>query len=197
MTDSSGSGSQTPPQRSLLTEPVLVMRQLSTLMSNNFDIRDAHGEVVGAVTTSGSVGSRMFLGSRNLAVTEADGRPVLTVTDTVNIGRDTFELADAHDQPLAHLRRRFTFLRRRVDMHLADGTVVELHGNAFDFNFEFRIGELVPARVSREWPGLGNALFGRSTYTVTFDSSAPPRVRTAVIGGVVALDLMRAKDDRG
>lgn len=173
-----------------------MMQQITTFMSNNFDVLDQHGEAVGVITTSGSVGSRMFMGSRSLTVTEVDGRPVLSLEDTVNFGRDTFELADAHGHPLAHLRKRFTFFRRQVDMHLADGTVVELHGSVFDFNFEFRVGEVVPARVTRQWAGLGNALLGRSQYSLTFTPDAPPHLRAAIIGGVIALDLIRAKDER-
>ncbi len=173
-----------------------MMQQITTFMSNNFDILNQQGDVVGVITTGGSPLSRMFTGSRSLTVTEADGRPVLSLEDTVNFGRDTFELADPHGGPLAHLRKRFTFFRRRVDMHLADGTVVELHGSVFDFDFEFRVGELVPARVTRQWTGLGNALLGRSQYSLTFTPDTPLRLRAAFIGGVVALDLIRAKDER-
>lgn len=184
-----------PPQRFLLEEPVLVMRQVTAFMTNNFDILDRQGEVVGTVITGGSTASRFFMGSRSLTVTEADGRPVLSIEDTVNFGRDTFELADPHGRPLAHLRKRFSFFASRVDMHLADGTVVELHGNVLSFNFEFRIGELVPARVSRQWSGFGNALLGRSRYMLAFEPDVPPHARAAIIGGVVALDLIRGKED--
>lgn len=171
------------------------MQQVTGIMSNNFDIKDGRGEVVGIIATSGSVASRFFMGSRTLEVTEADGRPVLTVTDTVNFGRDTFELTSPDGQELAHLRKRFTFFRTRVDMHLADGTVVELHGSVWDFDFEFRIRNAVSARVSRQWAGIGRGLLGHSQYAVEFDPALPARLRSAIIGGVVALDLIRAKDD--
>lgn len=174
-----------------------MMRQITTFLSNDFDILDEHGGVVGRVATAGTVSSRMFRGNRNLTVTEVDGRPVVSLEDTMNFGRDTFELADAQGRPLAHLRKRFTFLKQRMDMHLADGAVVELHGSVFDFNFEFRLGELVPARVTREWSGLGNALLGRSRYLLNFDPEAPPHIRAAILGGVIALDLIRAKADSG
>lgn len=173
-----------------------MMQQITTFMSNNFDILNQRGDVVGIITTSGSMGTRMFMGNRNLDVTEVDGRSVLSLEDTVNFGRDTFELTDAHGRPLAHLRKRFSFFKQRVDMHLADGTVIELHGSVFDFNFEFRVGEFVPARVTRQWAGFGNALLGRSQYSLTFTPDTPPRLRAAFIGGVVALDLIRAKDER-
>lgn len=182
-----------PPQHTLLTEPVLQLQQVSTLMSNNFDILNQQGEVVGIIVTSGSSLSRIFMGSRTLQVTEADGRPVVEIEDTVNFGRDTFELTDPDGHSLAHLRKRFTLFKQRVDMQLADGTTVEMHGGVLDFNFDFRIGQFVPALVTREWSGMGNALLGRSTYSVSFAADAPPHLRAVIIGGVIALDLIRAK----
>lgn len=187
--------SQRPP--SLLQEDLLVLHQMSSFMSNNFHIENQHGQVVGVIHTSGSGFSRFFMGSRLLQVQEADGRPLLEIEDTLNFGRDTFELREPQGKPLAQLRKRFTFFRRQVDMHLAEGTIVELHGNIFDFEFEFRIGELVPARVSRQWSGLARGLLGRSTYVLSFATDVPPQLRAAIIGGVVTLDLMRAKDEQG
>lgn len=181
---------------SLLQEDLLVLHQMRTFLNNDFHIETPAGQVVGVIDTGGSGTSRFFLGNRSLQVREADGRPVLGIEDTLNFGRDTFELTGENGEPLAHLRRRFTFLRRQVDMHLAEGTKIEMHGNIFDFEFEFRIGEQVPARVSRQWSGLARGLLGRSSYVLSFAADVPPRLRAAIIGGVVTLDLMRAKDKR-
>lgn len=178
----------------LLDQNTLVMQQVSSMMSNDFEILDEQGQPVGLVNTTGSLASRMVRGSRSLVVTEVSGEPVLSVEDSLNFVRDTFELSDAQGQPLAHLRTRFAFFRTSVDMHLADGTVVEMSGNIRGFDFEFRLGDRVPARVSRQWSGLGKALLGRSTYSVQFDPEAPRTVRAAIIGGVIALDLIRQKD---
>ncbi|MGP6175637.1 LURP-one-related/scramblase family protein [Corynebacterium sp. A21] len=183
-----------PQQYSLLQEDLLVMHQMTGFMSNNFDIQNQQGQVVGVVSTSGSAASRFFMGSRSLHVFEADGRPLLGMEDTVNFMRDTFELSDPNGEPLAHVRKRFTFFRQQVDLHLADGTNIELHGSIFDFNFEFRVGELVPARVSRQWSGLARGLLGRSSYVLSFAPDVPSRLRAAIIGGVIALDLIRAKE---
>lgn len=170
------------------------MHQVTGFMSNNFDIQNQQGQVVGMIATSGSAASRFLMGSRSLHVFEADGQPLLAINDTVNFARDTFELTGPDGEPLAHVRKRFSFFRQRVDLHLADGTNVELHGSVFDFNFEFRVGELVPARVSRQWSGLARGLLGRSSYVLSFAPDVPPRLRAAIIGGVIALDLIRAKE---
>lgn len=172
------------------------MQQVSNILSNNFEIQDRDEQPVGLVTTVGSLGSRLLLGSRSINVTEIDGRPVLSIADPVDLFRDTYELVAADGQPLAQLRRRFRFLRTRVDMHLADGTAVELHGSVWDLNYEFRFGDRTPARVSRQWGGLGRVLLGRSRYLLSFEPDVPSWLRATIIGGVVALDLMRAKDAR-
>lgn len=177
----------------LLEENLLAMQQVTSLMSNNFEIANAEGQPVGLVHTTGSAASRLLRGSRSLVVTELSGEPVLSVADSLNFWRDTFELSDATGQPLAHLRQRFAFFSTRVDMHLADGAVVEMKGNLRGLDFDFLLGERRPARVSRQWSGLGNALLGRSTYAVEFDPEAPHPVRAAIIGGVIALDLIRHK----
>lgn len=177
----------------LLDQNILLMQQVTSMMSNNFEITDEHGQPVCIVETTGSLASRMLRGSRALTVTEVSGEPVLSVADSMNLVRDTFELSDPHGQPLAHLRKRFAVFRTSVDMHLADGTVVEMNGNVLGFDFEFRLGDRIPARVSRQWSGFGKALLGRSTYSVQFDPEAPRHVRAAIIGGVIALDLIRRK----
>lgn len=178
----------------LLDQNFLAFQQVTSMMSNNFEIADHAGQPVGIVNTTGSLASRMIGGSRALVVTEVSGEPVLSVADTMNMMRDTFELSDAAGQPLAHLRKKFTFFTTDVDMHLADGTVVEMKGNLRGLDFQFVLGDRVPARVSRQWSGMGNALLGRSTYSVEFDPEAPRSVRAAIIGGVIALDLIRQKD---
>lgn len=192
--DPSSPHQPTPPS-GLLDEPVLVMQQISSMMSNNFDISNGDGERVGYIETVGSAARRMVMGSRSLIVHEADGTEVVTVEDPVNFVRDTYTLATPDGKSLADVSKRFSLFRTQVDMHLVDGTVVELHGNVFDFNFEFRMGEATPASVTRQWSGIGNAFLGRSTYAVVFDPDASNTVRAAIIGGVVALDLIRRKED--
>ena len=62
------------------------------------------------------------------------------------------------------------------------------------FEFEFRMGDRIPAKVTRKWSGAGNGYLGRSTYALIFDEEAPDEIRKVIIGGMVALDLIREKE---
>lgn len=42
--------------------------------------------------------------------------------------------------------------------------------------------------------GIGRGLLGHSCYVAVLNPTMPPRERLAVIGGLIALDLMRAED---
>lgn len=187
-------GGPSPAPAGLLDEPVLVMQQISSMMSNNFDIANPDGDKVGYAESTGSVARRLVAGTRSLNVYDTNGQLVVSVEDPMNFVRDTYELSGPDGQELAHVRKRFAVFRRRVDMELADGSVIELHGNVFEFNFEFQLGGTTVATVTRQWSGIGNALLGRSTYSVLFEHETPAQLRAAVIGGVVALDLIRQKD---
>ncbi|MGV0439486.1 LURP-one-related/scramblase family protein [Corynebacterium mastitidis] len=181
------------PSPSLLSRDHLVMQQVTGLMSNDFDTLDPQENPAGRVLTSGSLMGRMMMGHRSLTVAEPDGTPLVNLTDTVNLLRETMELTRPDGTALAHLRQRWSFFRTRVDMHLADGRTVELTGNPWDYDYQFVVEGAEVARVTRSWGGLGRALLGHSRYNLVFAPGVPQEVHAAVLGGVVALDLIRAK----
>ncbi|WP_245625763.1 phospholipid scramblase-related protein [Corynebacterium lowii] len=92
-----------------------------------------------------------------------------------------------------HLRKRFSFFRNKVDMHLADGRKVELNGSLWDYDFRFELEGMTLAAVTRTWGGLGRALMGHSRYHLQFTPGLGEELHAAVLGGVVALDLIREK----
>lgn len=184
-----------PPE--LLTHDTLVMQQITGFMSNDFDILDGTGErAVGHVTTSGGGLSRLLAGSRSLDVAGADGTPLLHVEDPPGIGFDRFELSAPDGSPVAELRSRFSLLTTKVEMTLADGFVLELHGDVLGLDYEFRAGDAVAARASREWAGISRSFLGHSRYVLGIDPTVPPHLRLAVIGGCIVLDLIREKKSR-
>lgn len=181
---------------SLLDHDTLVMQQTTGFMSNDFDILDAQGSTVGKVETTGSTGSRLFMGNRSFDVADRDGTPLLHLDDVVNVGRDTYELTYPDGSGLATVTKRITFLRTKIQISLVGGPELELRGNALDFDFQVFAGETVAATVSRQWGGVSRGLLGHSRYAVALDPAAPRHVRLAIIGGLIALDLIRAKADR-
>lgn len=181
-------------QSALLSHDVLVMQQITGFMSNDFDILDSTGEqAAGHVTTTGGGLSRLFAGSRSLDVSDADGTPLLHVEDPVGIGFDRFELSAPDGAAVAEVTSRFAMFSTRVSFSLADGTALELHGNMMGFDFEFRVGQAVAARVTREWAGLSRGFLGHSRYVLAIDPTVPAQLRLAIIGGCIVLDLIRRK----
>jgi len=181
----------------LLRHDTLVMQQITGFMSNDFDILDGGGEqVVGRVTTTGGGLSRFFGGSRSLDVADVGGTPLLHVEDPRGIGFDRFVLTTGNGAPLAEVTSRFAVLSTRVSIAVADGTPLELHGNMMGLDFEFRVGDAVAARASREWAGLSRGFLGHSRYVLSIDPTVPPQLRAAIIGGSIVLDLIRQKKSR-
>lgn len=180
---------------SILTHNVLVFQQTRNFSKNDFAIMDAQGLQVAHVETGGSALGRAFMGARELTVFDGPGNPLIHVKDTVTFGRDRMEILDGAGNPLASLVKRIAFFKTRVTIEL-QGEQLDLQGNFIGFEFEL-VGPLgVMAAVSREWSGMGNAFLGKSTYAVRLAENLTPPQRQAVIGAVLALDLIREKNNR-
>ncbi|BAU97291.1 scramblase [Corynebacterium suranareeae] len=172
----------------------LIVQQITSFLSNDFEIYNPEGDVVIRIKTEGSLGSRLVKGDRRFTLEDAFGTPLMQVRDPMNFVRDTYEIDDANGTPIAHVRKRFTFFNKRMDIELPGGSVIEMHGNFLGFDFEFRMGDRIPAHVSRKWSGAAKGFLGRSTYAVNFDAEAPEDIRKVIIGAMIALDLIRAKE---
>ncbi|MEL4358500.1 MULTISPECIES: LURP-one-related/scramblase family protein [unclassified Luteococcus] len=177
----------------LLEHDVLIIDQVTGFFTNDFAIHDAQGIPVGIITTGGSALSRSFLGSRQLTVVESDGRPLLTVDDVPNLGRDTFALLGPDGQRFAEVVKQFTLFSKHLTVQLADEKL-ELRGSFWEREFTVAGSQGQAAQVSRSWPGIGAALLGRERYALGFAGELPHHLRAATVGAVLALDLIRAKE---
>lgn len=179
---------------SLMTD-VLVFQQTTNFVRNDFAIMDGQGVQVGHVETGGSTLGRMIVGSRELTVFEGPERPVIRVKDTYTLGRERMEILDATGGPLASLVKRLALFRTRISLDLR-GEELDLEGDIWGFEFRVNGPGGAMAWVSRQWSGVGNAFFGKSTYFVRFAEHLDIRRRLAIIGAVLALDLIREKQKR-
>lgn len=177
----------------LLAHDLLVIDQVTGLLTNDFAIRDAQGLQVGHILTRGSALSLMFRGPRQLAITEADQTPVMAIDDVANLGRDTFDLLGPDGQRFGEVVKQFTLFSRRLRVQLASGTL-QLTGNFRDREFAVASEQGEVARISRRWPGIAQALLGRERYVLAFAPGAPLDQRAGTLGAVVALDLIRHKE---
>lgn len=172
----------------------LVIDQVTSVFRNDFDVYE-NNEVVGHITTEGGLASRLFAGNREFTVTEFDGTPVLRLMDVLNLGRDTYEIADGTGAYLGTIRREITFLRKRITFIPADGGLpLEVHGSFWDYDYTIEVNREPMASISQQWGGLGQALMGRKQYLASFTHTSDPRLRQVILGVVVAIDLMKAKD---
>lgn len=177
----------------LLTENSLIFQQTSGFMSNDFQIQNTAEQALGDFVTQGDGLSRMVMGSRNFDLIGTDGLVYLKVNDEMTFGRDRFEIYSGNGQHLASVVQNIALFKTKVTVEMAQGLVLTLQGSPLTFDFEVLAGTHHAAKVSRAWAGIGKGLMGRSKYNIELDPAAPPEVRLAIFGTVLALDLIRAK----
>lgn len=179
----------------ILDNDVLVIDQVTSFMSNDFAIRDAQGQQVGHIHTEGGALQRMFLGSRSLSIVEADGQLLMGIEDPPNFGRDTYDLLGADGQRFGEVVKQFTFFSKHLTVQLAQDTL-ELRGSFMEreFSVDSQYGEA--ARVSRRWPAIQAMFLGKERYVLGFAPQLPHAQRVGTLGAVVALDLIRHKEQQ-
>lgn len=178
----------------ILETDVVVMDQIRSFMSNDFGIYDAQGQGIGTIRTEGGMGSRMLMGNRELAVVDGNGSLLFRVTDPPNFGLDTFEITDEQGQALGRVVKEFTFFSKSLRVELAGGTVLNVSGSLFDHEFTVDGPGGRAATVSRQWPGVAQLLLSRERYVLVWDQGVPRHERVGILGSVLALDLVRAKE---
>jgi len=175
----------------------LTVQQMTSWTSNDMAILGPDGQTVATVVTRGGGLGRMLLGAREFDVVDgADGRVLFHLQDPATFGRDRFQVFDSQGFPLANVMREFAFFRTALSVEVVDGTRFGVTGDLFDYDYTMTAGEHGIARVTAEFAGFLNSLAGRSRYRLELDPAMPPVVRCAVLGTAIALDLLRAKDQR-
>ncbi|ANS79468.1 hypothetical protein SGUI_2072 [Serinicoccus hydrothermalis] len=179
----------------LLEHDVWVMDQVTGFLGNDFVIHAADGQEIGRIRTGGSALGRMLMGSRELTVIDRDETPLLRLQDTMTLGRERMVMTDGTGGPLAQLVKRFSLFKTRFTVDF-DGQPLDLTGSVWGFDFTMSGPRGQMATVARSWSGVTRALLGRSRYVVHLTPELAARERLVVLGTVIALDLVRAKEDR-
>ena len=178
----------------LLTQDVLWIQQIRQFLRHDFLVLDRHGGVVGQLVSSGGGLRRAFLGSREFDLVDAHNRVLARIIDPLNWGRDTFEVLSPDGAPLALLRKEFALFTSHITIALGDGTPLEVRGSLWDRVFEISSpsGSGI-AHATRLRGGCLQMLSGRDTYQLDFQPQVPPQHRLALLGAVLAVDLIRMK----
>ncbi|MFZ2501174.1 MAG: phospholipid scramblase-related protein [Nocardioides sp.] len=187
----------------MFTQSLLIVDQVTSFFANDFAITDDQGAPLGTIRTEDGVGSRLLMGNRELSVYNNEGELQVHLSDVPNFGLDSFELTGPSGEAIGTIYKEFTFFSKRLSVELPAapdaGTTtdrLEISGDLFDYDFTATLNGQPAAQVARRWPGLGEALLGHNRYVVLFDRSLPELPRKALLGAVIALDLIRAKKRR-
>ena len=184
---------------SLLNHDLLVVQQTRAGASTEFNIEDAQGALIGLVSCTQKSGVRQFFGgAREFDLLEADGTRLAHLSDDRKIWRDTYTLLRADGSQLATVSKQAKLFSRRITTTLTTGEelLVESKGSFSDRELNItsnRSGNVV-AQASRERGGFAEALRGHDRYVLHVPSLSP-ELRLAILGTVVALDMMRAKEE--
>ena len=181
---------------SILNHDLLILQQFRSDSSPRFDILDAQGQGVGVVSGTESSVRRIFLGAREFDVLDADGSLLAHVSDVRDLWRDTYEIVRGDGSVLATIARKMGFFSHRFSIALSTGEVFMVEGDFFgrEFSVVDADDEEIVAQVSRERAGFVKALLGHDRYALYYPAGTSPDRRLAILGGMIALDLMRAKD---
>ena len=181
---------------SILNHDLLILQQFRSDSSPRFDILDAQGQGVGVVSGTESSVRRIFLGAREFDVLDADGSLLAHVSDVRDFWRDTYEIVRGDGSVLATIARKMGFFSHRFSIALSTGEVFMVEGDFFgrEFNVVDADDEEIVAQASRERAGFVKALLGHDRYALYYPAGTSPDRRLAILGGMIALDLMRAKD---
>ena len=184
---------------SLLNHDLLVVQQTRAGASTEFNIEDAQGALIGLISCTQKSGVRQFFGgAREFDLLEADGTRLAHLSDDRKIWRDTYTLLRADGSQLATVSKQAKLFSRRITTTLTTGEelLVESKGSFSDRELNItsnRSGNVV-AQASRERVGFAEALRGHDRYVLHVPSLSP-EPRLAILGTVVALDMMRAKEE--
>ena len=180
----------------LLHQDLLILQQLRSGLSPEFDILDDREQVVGMVGGTESGARRFFLGPREFDVLDADGSLLAHVSDVRDLWRDTYEIVRGDGSMLAIVTRKLGFFSHRFSIALSTGEVFMVEGDFFsrEFNVVDADDEEIVAQVSRERAGFVKAFLGHDRYALYYPPGTSPDRRLAILGSMIALDLMRAKD---
>ena len=184
---------------SLLNHDLLVVQQTRAGASTEFNIEDAQGALIGLISCTQKSGVRQFFGgAREFDLLEADGTRLAHLSDDRKIWRDTYTLLRADGSQLATVSKQAKLFSRRITTTLTTGEelLAESKGSFSDRELNItsnRSGNVV-AQASRERVGFAEALRGHDRYVLHVPSLSP-ELRLAILGTVVALDMMRAKEE--
>jgi uncharacterized protein YxjI len=197
----------------LLTRERLVFNQKAKLVELNTDfaIRDEQGAEIGRVTQEGQsqlkklarlVSSLDQFMTHTLAVYDASGAKVVSLTRPRKIMKSTVEVHDAGDALVGRIVQQNMIGKIRFGLQDAQGQAVGSinaeNWRAWNFSIQDQAGAEV-ARITKTWEGLAKTLFTTADDYVLEVSSPTltPTMRQLILASAAGVDLALKQDSRG
>lgn len=130
----------------------------------------------------------------DVRITDAQGRPVLTVQRGISIFRSRVEVLDENGQLIGQFQQKLLSFGGKFEVLDANSnSLCWLKGKwtSWDFRFEQDGREL--ARVSKEWAGLGKELFtSADNYMLIINDwvAQDDKVRQLILAAVMCIDMV-------
>lgn len=164
---------------------------------NKYAVTSASGQqIYYAAEVGGNFLVRMFLKAWRpfeIAIVKPDNQMALRLKSPFRFYFREIAVYDASGQPLGHIRRNFSILRRKYSVCDNQGQeICKLFGPILHpWTFEIREGEEVFGKITKKWSGLLKEGFtDADNFGVTFPVDWPDKIKALCLGAVFLIDFV-------
>lgn len=178
----------------LLTEDVMWIEPIRQFFRVDFVVLGQDRRILGRLLSSGGALGRAMFGNREFVLVDANDQVLAHIADPVNLWRDSFEVISPDGAVLARVRNESVLFGPRLSISLSDEPPLEISGSLWDREYEISSSSGSSlAHATRARQGCLQLLSSNDTYQLTFRPQVPPQHRLAILGAVLAVDLIRMK----
>ncbi|MCF4006191.1 hypothetical protein L1O03_03225 [Corynebacterium uropygiale] len=158
------------------------------------------GRTIARSEAQGSTARRLLMGNRRVhLVSEPDGDHLLTITDPVNVLRDSFEILSPEGTELARVISRHGWKGTSLHVTCAGEEELDVIGSLSDREFRLSSDEKDPTAtwmsMSRQWSGVRAEMVDAASYVLSFREGLGEEERLLCVGVAIAVDLHQLKKE--
>lgn len=167
----------------------------------NLVITSPKGEQVARTEAQGKTTRRLLMGNRRVTLlSHPDDAQLLTVTDPVNVFRDSFEVYSPSNELLARLVCRQGWKGESLQVTCPKEKDLTVVGSlSSDREFRLTADEANPTatwmNMSRQWTGVRSEMTDAASYILSFREDLDESQRQLCLGIAIAVDLHQLKKE--
>jgi uncharacterized protein YxjI len=178
-------------------------------LTNEYDITDQFGNLVGRVVEVGQTGlkkaARLLSGydqyfTHRLEVRDAGGAPLLLLTRPAKVFKSRMQIAQPDGTPIGEIVQDNFFGKKRFGFSVGGqiiGGIRAENWRSWDFAIEDGNGSEI-GRINKKWAGIGRELFTTADhYQVLIHHELPYPLKYMLIASAVTVDTALKQDDYG